>query len=96
MLALIMALGVTSIPAAAQDDAQPQEKAEKKKKEKKVCRTEKITGSLTRVNRICLTQAEWDEVAARTKKGVDELVGGAGGGTNSAWDPTNQPGVGNN
>lgn len=53
---------------------------QKVKKEKKICRSERVTGSLTRVNRICLTRAEWDEVAARTKKGLDEMASSAAGG----------------
>jgi len=79
MPALILALGIASVPVAAQDEAQSEKQAENKKKQKKICRTEKVTGSLTRINRICLTRAEWDELAARTKKGVDELQGSAAG-----------------
>jgi hypothetical protein len=47
--------------------------------EKKICRTEKATGSLTRRNRICLTQAQWREVHDRTRRGVGELQGSASG-----------------
>jgi hypothetical protein len=49
------------------------------KAEKKICRTEKMTGSLTRSTRICLTEAQWREVNSRTKKGVDEMQGNASG-----------------
>ena len=55
-----------------QDDAKP-------KKEKKICRTEKMTGSLTRVRRTCMTQSEWDELAAATKKDVDRYTNDANG-----------------
>ena len=47
--------------------------------ERKICRTEKATGSLTRRNRVCLTQAQWQEVHDRTRRGVDEMVGSASG-----------------
>jgi len=47
--------------------------------EKKICRTEKATGSLTRRNRICMTQAQWREVYDRTRRGVGELQGSASG-----------------
>jgi hypothetical protein len=47
-------------------DATPQE-------EKKICRTEQVTGSRTRRNRICLTKAEWDKVAADTQKNVNDF-----------------------
>lgn len=55
-------------PAAADGEA-----------EKKICRTEKATGSLTRRTRICLTQAQWREIQDRSRRGVDEMVGGASG-----------------
>jgi hypothetical protein len=42
-------------------------------KEKLVCRTEKLTGSRTKVRRICMTRAQWDEVAQQTKKGLDDF-----------------------
>lgn len=59
--------------------------ADRPAKEKKVCRSEKITGSLTRVRRICMTQAEWDELARRTKKGLDDAQRDAAGGMNSQF-----------
>ncbi len=43
------------------------------KAEKKICKTEKMTGSLTRVRRTCLTQREWDRLAELTRKGVEGL-----------------------
>ena len=45
--------------------------------ERKVCRTERATGSLTRRTRVCMTAAQWRELHDRTRRGVDELVGGA-------------------
>ena len=57
---------------AASEEAAPQE-------ERKVCRTEKATGSLTRRTRVCLTAAQWREVNARTYQGVTELQGSASG-----------------
>jgi hypothetical protein len=41
--------------------------------ERRICRNERVTGSLTRVNRICMTQREWDAVAQRTRDGVGRL-----------------------
>jgi hypothetical protein len=43
-------------------------------KEKKICHSEKMTGSLTRVNRICMTAAEWDKLAENTNDGVNDYV----------------------
>lgn len=42
-------------------------------REKKVCRTERMTGSLTRRSRICLTEREWARMAEGTRRGVNEL-----------------------
>ena len=39
--------------------------------EKKICRTERVTGSRTRTQRICLTEAQWRELAASTKNSID-------------------------
>ena len=61
------ALGATGAVVAAQDDDQAA------RKEKKICKTEKITGSLTRVRRMCLTQAEWARLSEITQKQVDDL-----------------------
>jgi hypothetical protein len=62
--------------------------------EKKVCKTERVTGSRTRVNRICKTQAEWDEIAAATKEGLlnasrqsDTFTGDSGRAYGPAGDP---------
>jgi opacity protein-like surface antigen len=76
--------------ASAQDSAQ-----EEPKPEKKICRTDKSTGSLTRRTRICMTEAQWRELNGRTRKGLEEMGQSGAGGTNSAWQPsTNGPGPG--
>jgi transposase-like protein len=59
-------------PPLANSDAQARQ-------EKKICRTEKATGSLTRRTRICLTEVQWRELNARTRRGVDEMNGSASG-----------------
>lgn len=61
-------------PSAASEavEAPPEE-------ERKICRTEKATGSLTRRNRICMTAAQWREIYDRTRKGVGEMQGSASG-----------------
>ena len=48
--------------------------------EKKICRTEKATGSLTRRTRVCLTAAQWRDVNSRTFRGVSEMQGQGSGG----------------
>ncbi|HEY6816482.1 MAG TPA: hypothetical protein VI168_13155 [Croceibacterium sp.] len=51
-------------PAAAQAATNPA---------KRICKTEKMTGSLTRVRRTCLTQSQWDRLAEGTRDGVDDI-----------------------
>jgi predicted secreted protein len=65
--------GALVAPAAAAEDAP------KAPKEKKVCRTYKVTGSLTRQTRICRTEAEWREADQATQKGVSDMQGSASG-----------------
>lgn len=77
-LALVL-LPVAAI-AADSDDGEP-------KKEKKICRSEKVTGSLTRVTRVCMTEAEWKQMADATKQDMDKLQRGAAGGTAVANNP---------
>ncbi len=72
----------------AETKAVKETKQKKKKKEKKICRSEKVTGSLTRVNRTCLTKAEWDAIEAKTRENVGDIQRNAAGGANSAWDPS--------
>ena len=68
-------------PAAQTAAASPTDLAEAQPtEERKICRTEKATGSLTRRNRICLTAAQWREVQDRSRRGVGELQGSASGG----------------
>ena len=67
-------IALTGVAASAQD-AQ-----EESSEERKICRTSKMTGSLTRRSRICLTEAQWRELASRTRKGLEEMGQSASGG----------------
>jgi hypothetical protein len=70
LIALVSATGAAAAgPAPAAADS-----------EKKICKTERVTGSRTRTQRICLTEAQWRELAANTKRGVDELAAARTGG----------------
>jgi hypothetical protein len=77
--AALLSFSLLCTPVGAQDQ-------EPAKQEKKICRTSKMTGSLTRRSRICLTAAQWRELNDRTRKGVDEMVGGASGGKECIMD----------
>lgn len=69
--AYVVAAGIAfalAAPAIGADE----KKDQTEEKEKKICRTERATGSLISKRRICKTQAEWDQLAAETKKQIDE------------------------
>jgi hypothetical protein len=56
-------------PALAGDG----DKAPDAPKEKKICRTERVTGSLVAQRRICMTKAEWDKLAQQTKNDIEDI-----------------------
>jgi len=82
-LAAAMAMAVTGGAASAQEA----QEAPEAPPEKKICRTERATGSLTRRTRTCLTEAQWRELNSRTYKGVSEMQGQASGGQAVANNP---------
>jgi hypothetical protein len=55
----------TSPAAATEEAAQPAPE------EKMICRSEKITGTRSKVRRTCHTRAEWDAIAEATRKTMD-------------------------
>ena len=86
-------LGAAMLVVAASATAAPpqgppaQQAAQSAKPEKKVCRTERVTGSLTRRARICLTETQWREVYDRTRTGHDDFIRDASGGCRAPNDP---------
>ena len=40
---------------------------------KVICHTDQETGSRTRVNRVCHTRAEWDELQQNVQKGINDM-----------------------
>jgi hypothetical protein len=86
-IVLAAALAVTGIAVSAQESQESQGQQEEPKKEKKICRTERATGSLTRRTRICMTEAQWRELNSRTRRGVDEMNSAASGGKMCVPDP---------
>lgn len=81
-VAAAMAMAVSGVAASAQEA----QDAPEQPREKKICRTEKATGSLTRRTRICLTEAQWRELNDRTRRGVDEMTSAASGGKQCIQD----------
>jgi hypothetical protein len=70
----------TSVAAAAQEAQSVQAATDQQDDNKKICRTEKATGSLTRRTRVCMTAAQWRDVNTRTMRGVSEMQGQGSGG----------------
>jgi predicted secreted protein len=77
--AVALAFGLIAVPASAQDAQSAESAEEEPKEEKKICRTDRATGSLTRRTRVCLTAAQWRELNSRTKRGMDEMQRSASG-----------------
>ncbi len=72
MKASILVAAVLLTTGMAAFAAEPE--ADKAKQEKRICKSEKLTGSLTRVRRTCLTQKQWDELAESTRRSVRGIV----------------------
>jgi hypothetical protein len=88
LVLLTTAVGVSAEEQAATTEAAPA------KEDKVRCKSEKVTGSRSRVRRICMTESQWAQQASRTKKGLDEMSRGAAGGTNPAMDTAAMAGLG--
>ncbi len=70
MLAAAALLGAVSFaPLGAQEVSD-----QAAEQEKRICRTEKLTGSLTRRIRTCMTKAEWDRLAEGTQRNTDRFA----------------------
>jgi hypothetical protein len=48
--------------------------------EEVICRRDRATGSLTRVNRICKTRNEWNGIHAGTRDAMNDMARNASGG----------------
>jgi hypothetical protein len=62
--------------------------------EKKICKTEPITGSRTRVRKTCMTAAQWRLLASRTRDGIEDAAKQANtfsGDSNIAYTPSGDP-----
>jgi len=78
--AAALLLSTSALGAAPPEQAAEQTAEQEPKKERKICRTEKSTGSLTRRTRVCLTREQWQELHGNTRAGLDDLVRNASGG----------------
>jgi hypothetical protein len=90
-LASVLALaGLLWAPAFAEQG----EQAKTAPKEKKICRTERVTGSLVAQRRVCMTAEEWDKLALETRKDLEDIQRNAGSIPRTVnSDPNNQGGA---
>ena len=68
-LAITLAFAFTAPAIAA--DAKKDDNGGTEQKEKQICRTEEVTGSLTQKRRICMTAKEWREYTSKVQQDVD-------------------------
>jgi predicted secreted protein len=90
-LAFSIAVLALAVSSGAQAQATLDAAAAAPTEEKKICRTEKMTGSLTRVRRTCMTEGQWRELAMRSRRAVEDTQRDAAGGTNPWFDEKNAP-----
>jgi hypothetical protein len=72
-----------SVPVLAGDG----DKAQDKPKENRICRVERTTGSLINQRRICMTKAQWDQLAAETKSQLEDMQRNLGQLSPASKDP---------
>ncbi|WP_120078491.1 hypothetical protein [Aurantiacibacter odishensis] len=72
--------------AASQPAEDERSEEEKARGQEVVCRTERITGSLTRRSRTCMTRDEWAAVEARTRDDMIRSGRNASGGVECRQD----------
>jgi len=69
-----------ALPAVAADSAAPagtearEGSAESARQDKKICKTEAVTGSRARRSRVCMTRSEWDSLADGSRRGANEYI----------------------
>ena len=69
LVAALLTSGTVAVAAAPDTDG-----SQDAQKEKRICKSEKITGSLTRVRRTCYTQREWDRLAEIARRDHDLIT----------------------
>jgi len=80
------ATAAVTAQAAVPEEAVEPEAEEPDPGEEVVCRRERVTGSLTRIRRTCMTRNEWNDVEARTRDALNETNRGASGGHECVQD----------
>ena len=70
----VLAAALIAAGSASANESGQQEEPKKEAKEKLVCKSEAVTGYRARRVRTCMTQSEWDSLAAGSRRAADEYV----------------------
>ena len=79
-MAPLAILAFCAVPAFAADDAAPagaeaaETSADEARQEKKICRTEAVTGYRARRSRVCMTKRQWEALADGSRRGANEYI----------------------
>ncbi|MGX7895369.1 hypothetical protein [Tsuneonella sp. HG222] len=77
VLALALApLAAVSAQTTSGQETSSSDKAAAASEEKLICRSDKMTGSRLKVRKVCMTKAQWDELAVNTRKGLNDYSRG--------------------
>ena len=68
------------------DEQDERSLAEIERGQEMICRRERVTGSLTRVNRVCMTRDEWNGVSDTTRESMNTANRRASGGVECRLD----------
>jgi hypothetical protein len=71
--ALALLTGTAAFGQAAEVQAVAPPEGAANQEEKRICKVEKVTGSLTNRRRICMTQSDWEMIAQKTGTAMDRL-----------------------
>ena len=77
----MLTISVLVALAAAAEPAPSASAGAKPEKEKMICKKEPVTGSLARVRKTCMTQAQWNQLRDQSEEQYDRA--------NSRIQPTN-------
>lgn len=76
-----------TVASSAQSATEDETEEEQDRGQEVVCRTERITGSLTRRRRTCMTRNEWAALEARTRDDMIRAGSRASGGAECRTGP---------
>ena len=70
-LCIMASAMLMSATGALAQEAIPEQAAQQ---EKRICKTDKMTGSLTRRTRTCLTRSQWSRLSEGSQKNAEDII----------------------